>query len=260
MKLQTSNFASNYFDDRSDFLTEQGQETPDAGYLDTSRPARMAEAYCKGCLILVFHVKQRRVNGERHDFSAIYNVVGIGSGRLNDMPEGIFDVSLSALLPRDNYVQQSVLVTIIEVSDKREQRGKQFVHSMVRLYPLNVCPHCAAQRPDSPFLLMEAIRAVGDGELEFPFVAGKDGRGLMDGNGIDKMIERTSKIVDTISSDQRPPVPIRDCEINGNIIAAPLRVTIFGEAVRLRIFPNQNLINDGFGVFLCTTDLQPTIG
>jgi hypothetical protein len=153
-----------------------------------------------------------------------------------------------------------MFVTIIEVLDEAKQRRKQTIRSIVWLYPLNACPHCFAQRLNSSALVDEKRGTVCDWELENSIIGWRINPAFMNSYRVDKMIEGGAEIMKTVSSDQPPSISQGYFKVNGNVVASPLCVRILGESIRLRILPREDFITDGFGVFLCTPDLQPTVG
>jgi len=258
--MQTLDLTSNYLNNRSGFLTEQGQQSPNRCHFNSCRSSRMAESYGKGRLVFVFHVKIRRIDGERHDFSAIYNVSLVSRNVADAMDEGKIDFTLSDLLFRNSHIQKLVFVPVIEVLNEAEERRKESVWSVVRLYPLNACPHCLAQGLNSSTLVSESSRTIGDGKLKQSLVQGRVDSTFSDGNCINKLIESTPEIVNAIPNDQRPPIPIGKIEANLDAIAITLGVNVIGEDVGLSLFPIQDFVIDGFGVYLCTSDLKHTVG
>lgn len=68
----------------------------------------------------------------------------------------------------DNYIEQPVLIKIVEVADEVKQ-GRQFgVQSVVRLRSLDSCLGLGGKRGDLIAFPLKGVRIVGDWELNVP--------------------------------------------------------------------------------------------
>lgn len=172
--MQSSRLCANNFNDCFDLINEPREHLVNRSYADSARPRSVAESYCNGDIVLAFHVAGRRLNGERHEFSAIYKVAIVPLGVYRPMRSRNTEIDVPALLPINSYVQTSVFVSVIKVADESKKRRQKTVGSTVRLYRLDACPHCRAQGFYSPFLIRERMGIVGNGKLENAFAGGEE--------------------------------------------------------------------------------------
>lgn len=257
--MQPSHMLPDFFNYRPNLLTKHGEQRSNVGHRTAGWSGVVANAYTESRCVIVGHVKGRRINGESHDVAAIFNFSGVDANR-DSVTDGMFDANVPRLLPENGHIEQPVLVTVIKISDKGEHGRERSVPSIVRLYPLNACPHCWTQRLDSEFLPGEFVGTVGDGKLQDSLAGGRVGLGLANSNGIDEVVEGRTQTVDAISENQRPPIPIRgDREINGDTVEVTLRVAIVGENVQLGVCPKGDFVAYSFGVFFCTRNFQPAV-
>ena len=210
---------------------------------------------------MAFHVSGRwGLNGERREFSAICKIAIVpfdGGSKLARRWDT--EVEVPALLPMNGYIQKPVLVSIVKVADDSEQWRKDTVRSVVRLYRLDNCPHCETQRLNAPELLRESNRTIRDGELKYPVIGRGISARLMDRDGVDKIVESRPEVMDTISADQRPTVPLESTiEVDDNTVMAKIGFSVRGDRVRLSFFPSKDFFADRLSMCLCTPDLQPT--
>ena len=99
----------------------------------------------------------------------------------------------------DNYIEQPVLVNIVELTEHGKE-GRQFgVRSIVRLRSLDSCLRVSAKCGKPPLLSAVEISSVGNRELQSVEARWRISAALLDGNGINKIIESGAKIMNTTS-------------------------------------------------------------
>lgn len=236
----------------ADLFPERGEQPAHTRGLAYLGGGSVANGYEDGRLVMVFHVKCRGRDGKSKNFAAVYNAFGkLGKCEIVPWRQGITEGEV--FLPAGAQVEQSVFVGVVEVSDKGKRRG---VRSIVRLYPLDGCPHCAAQVLDPPSGFGKLFTGLGDRELPLGALGSLNPK-LTDGNGIDEVVQGRPEVVDEISKDQRPSVEV-GCESKSDRDGAGIsfRVGIFGQDIRLGLFPRPDFSVEGFGVFICTPDFK----
>lgn len=248
-----------FFDNRLNFRRKLGEQQANARGFKSVRTTGVADAYRKGNLALVFHVKARRIDGECCEFSAVYNAVRRRDGnRLYATASGGFDVGVSACQMNSSECEEPVFVSVIEVPEKGEKRRERAVRSVVRLYLLDLCPHCRVEGLNPPHLLREVGGSVRNGELK-DFLAGRRvGSGLNGGDGVNQMVKGRPKIVNTVAEEEGQSVEVGWLGDAGDkMVLMAVRAMINRYGGWLRMTPSSNFSVGGFGVFYCTPDLQP---
>ena len=212
------------------------------------------------CFEFVAHVRRRTgVNGRR-DFCAVFHF-GCPKKKLDrfSWANNVIDI-MPARVPSlvHSYVEQPVLIPVVEVSEQSEQRRKAFVRAIVRLHDLDFCPHATAERPDRSFFPSEQLRAVTDRKGEEFGLWGRITLGLEDGDGIKEMIQCTPQVVDDITGDERPCDQIGRLE-NFDYVAVPgeIRACLFNESIRLTINPGADLTLEGIDMCVRAADFCP---
>jgi hypothetical protein len=259
--MQPSNLCTDHVDNRSDFLAEQREYLFNRSYNYPVRPRSVAESYCQDNRVMAFHVTGRRLNGERYDLSAICQIAVIPFDcSAESVGQSELQFKVPALLPVDGYIQKPVLVSIVKVAQDSEEGREEMVRSIVRLYRLDNCPHCLAQGLNVPRLLGKPTGIIGNGELQDALIRRRVDAGLVDGDGVNQVIESRSQVVNTIPADHRPAVAVQPTvKMNVEMVMMTLSISVRGDRVRLGILPSEDFFGDGFGMFLCTPDLQPTV-
>ncbi|MHB8525965.1 MAG: hypothetical protein ACYDD2_07410 [Candidatus Acidiferrales bacterium] len=256
--MQSLDLCANDIDNCSDFLREQVKQLPDRCVFDSSWAGIVANAYHESRIVFVLHVKGRRINGESQDFAAVLNFGGEVRDRLNHLMSGTLDIDFRSLLQATCYLEQPVFIAIVEVSEKPEQWREHLMSSVVRLYPLNDCPHCIAQGLDSITLPDKFFVGVGDRELQNSLVGGRPEPRLGDSHGVNEMVKSGPQVVDEISENKRPSAEIgHGRKFKVDAVNLTVRIMILGENIRVLFFPSGDFIPDGVGVFLCTPNFEP---
>jgi len=157
-----------------------------------------------------------------------------------------------------SYVEEPVFVTIVEIPEQPEKGRQIRVRSVVRLCPLDLCPHCCTQTLDSPFLVGKLPRTITNGELDNLSVGGKQLAALMDQNAEKQMIQGATQVVNTIPSHQGPFIE-RGTFVNLDeyTVAAAIRITLSHSSIRISFPPQNNFSPESIQTFLCPPEFQP---
>jgi len=206
--MRALNERSNHLNYCSDLIEEQINQTPDCCGPDSGWARGVADRYRDRALVFVTHLQGRRFNGERANVGAVLNFGGEISERLEHVPSRALDLDLGIVGPRPRDCQQSVFIGVVEIPQKAEERRERAMLSIVRLYPLDSCPHCLAQRRYSGLLASKLGGSIGDGKLQYPLLGGWIGFSLINGDSIHKMVESRPQVMDNIAKEQRPSVPV----------------------------------------------------
>ncbi|HXT74464.1 MAG TPA: hypothetical protein VN785_11485 [Candidatus Angelobacter sp.] len=259
--MQTSNLRRNNADYCLDFLKQQIEERPNFCHADSGWASVMADAYREGRLVIVVHIEGGWLNGKRENISAILNFSAEVTDRLDEVPARMMDIGLRVEFLTKGYLDNPVLVPIVEIPQQGKQGRVRWMSSVVRLYGFDSCPHCLAQGGDSVPLRIEGIPFVADGELKTPLLVNRQGGLLRDGYAVDQMVERRTQVVNEVTEKQTPAIPVRDrVEFDSEPVKTTFRVMVLGQGVRLFFLPSTNFVTDGFGVFLCTAEFQDVTG
>jgi hypothetical protein len=226
--------------------------------VDFNAPAALTVAYryCRGDVGLILHLKLRRVDGEPCNFCAIFKAL------LTKTDDRLFGSQWQreVKFPRcdlgHHYMDQSMLVTVIEVSDQGQQRREMSVPSVVRLHSLDSCPHINSQRFDPARREVSSI--VEDRKLQLSLVSGGILTSIMNGGGVDKVIQGGSQIVNTVAYHNRPIVKRRrSFDIEDYAVAAAVSVSLSAEDIRFAVHPKPDVGINGLGMFVSPPDFDP---
>lgn len=228
-----------------DFLDDPLQDGDNLCYASPGWPLGMGYGYYNKRLVLITHIWIRGINGEPCYFCAVfYRPFMVSDASWNDRQFWInrLEAKLPLSMGGRDYIEQAVLVRIIEVPEQPQQGRQIGVRSVVRLYKLDFCPHSAAERRDSfqrPSLeLCERIR---NRELQFPLVGRRVTSAFSNGDGVNKMIEGGSEVVDAIPGNQCPPVErglILDFE--DDAVAGSIGITLSATSIWIGILPRKD--------------------
>jgi hypothetical protein len=108
-------------------------------------PGGHAYGYYKGNFTIVLHVRIRGIKDKRQDFCAIFYRTGITGNQRGYNPLRVGDTQSTSTRLINGYREKPVLVRIIKLSQDGRRRSKLAARSVVRLYPLDCCPHVSAQ-------------------------------------------------------------------------------------------------------------------
>src|SRR6266481_5124063 len=223
------------------------------------RSGDMTFSYYNGSLVLELHVRLRGINSEPCNFCARFQSL---------LPE-IYDgpsaaggqVEIKLPLPdlgRD-YIEQPMLVKIIEVAEQGEQGREGWVPSIVRLQSLDFCPSRHTQTLDPPLAFNEIGGGVRDRKLKSSFVSGRIDPAFMDGRRVDKMVKSATQIVNTIPDNARPTIQVRDGLniLNEETVAGTVSVDLLADDVRVAVNPSLQFAVESIGMFFGASNFDP---
>lgn len=221
----------------------------------------MSYGYHEGCLVFVVHISLWRVDGEPCESCAtFYRAKKEVYGRRNKNGPIIWrrEAELALLNVGNDYIEQPVLVRIVEFGEQPEQGRQLWVRSIVRLRPLKTClDSFVGDRPKSPFLLGKCLASIGDRELKDVMLRRRIARAFFDGNGIDEVIEARPQVMNTVSGNKRPSVEGRLFrDLSDKTMAATIGVTLFGDSVRLSLVPCNEFRCDSLEVLFGASQFQ----
>ena len=165
--------------------------------------------YHEGCLVLVAHIRLGRCDGEPREFCATFYRGEMKSDfRLHkdELVVWRHKTELPLLGIGENYIEQPVLVGIVEVGQETQERGELAVRSIIRLRSSNSCPCFIAQRCDSPHLFREGVGRIGNRELEPVLHRGRIRSTFTHSDGINQIVESRAEVVNTIPGEQSQSV------------------------------------------------------
>src|ERR1035441_10666795 len=135
------------------FCNKDFQDIPEFTEGAPAWPSGMCYGYNERCLVVVVHVSLGRINGEPCEFCATFYRTPKEFDCGRDKDSSIILRPEAKLLSRnigDNHIEQPVLVSIIEIGEKPEQRRELTVRSIVRLRSLDSCLRSTAQGCNTP--------------------------------------------------------------------------------------------------------------
>jgi hypothetical protein len=152
-----------------------------------------------------------------------------------------------------SHPEQPVFVPIGEFLQDAEQRGQLGVWSIVRLIPLDLCPHWIANSSEVLSTNNGIIKirfAGGNGELKFPFIAGAYRRRFVASYRIHEMIQAATEGIETITNSQRPIIERRRLiDVNSDCVSGALSIHLLNDAVRISLTPGNTFITNGLSMF-----------
>ena len=247
----------NYFSDLGSQIVydEWGFRPPVAG-----RSGDVTYCYYDGGLMVILHIGLRGVDGEPRKFCATFQPLfsEIYNGSSTARRQAEIKLPLPDL--RYDYVEQPVLVKIIEIAEQSQQGREGWVPSVVRLHSLDFCPHAETQRLHSKCLVGEFGGRVGDRKLQNFLVTGGGPFGFTNGSGVDEVIQSGAQIVNTVAEDDRPPIQRRGCFdiFDETAVAGTVSIDLLADDVRVAVNPSFQFAVESIGVLFRSPKFQPT--
>ena len=247
----------------SDFGNKDFQHVSEFASCAPRWPSGMCYGYNEGCLVLVVHISLWRLHGEPCEFCATFyrTPKEFDCGRDED---SLIIVRPEAKLPSrnigDDHIEQPVLINIIEIGEKPEQRRELTVRSIVRLRSLDSCLRSTAQRCNTPldFRIGERLGAVSDRKLQEAPIGGRIDATLCNGDRIEDAIKSGSEVMDAVSRQKRQLINRRlPFDFDHEAVAATLGIDLSGDSIGLRILPCDEFRLNSIEVFFGTADFQP---
>ena len=257
--MQLENEALNDTPNLSDDDFEQIGEFAECA---SRRPSGMCYGYNEGCLVLVVHISLRRGENEIREFRSTFYRAAIVSDIWRDEDTHL-SCERNAKFPArdivDNYIEQPVLVNVVELAEQGKERRQFGVRSIVRLRSLDSCLRISTKRGNPPLLSSVLLGGACNRELQDIKVRGKVSPTFFDRNSVDKIVQGGAEIMDAIASDERPMLQGRRiCDLNDEAVAAALGVTLFGDNIRISFLPFNEFSLDSIEVFFGAAKLEKT--
>jgi len=202
---------------------------------------------------VVLHIRRRTVANHREDFCAVFDFSGIS----DFLPVAAFGkFADEAYVPLCNGAEsqsdQVVLVRIVHVAEDSEERRELFVRSILRLYPLNSCPHGGAYIPKSSNVecLPEVFGRISDRE-SIVGIPGRVGGGFVTSDGVNKVIQGGTKVGKAVRKHQAPPLKRgRLIDAKEDAVSSVVRVSLSRDTIWVSVKVGPDFILDGLSVFL----------
>ncbi len=232
---------------------ERHENSPEWGNVFTEWSLSVADGYAKGNIIPVVHIRLRCGEIEECNFCASFYRVSQPVNINRSAPRG-YELYLPARGVTEDYIEQSVLVKVIEVSQDGQDRREVGVRSVVRLRSLNKCLSLPANAIHSPTPLLdtEGIGGITDRELKFPGIRRGIGTAILDSQCVNKMVQRGAQIPDAISGNKGPSIYRRILQdIDEKGVAATLSLTLSPDGMRTILLPRLQFGVESVEVFLC---------
>ena len=255
---------SNFVNDLSDLSSEHVQERLEispwitGGHGWFTLTVSHSNHYMDDCLVEA-HIRRRTLKGHRADLCAVFD---FPAARRDELKISLGDrgvrvakihANLGCDYTFDSERKEFVFVPIGEFTQDAEQWGQIGVWSVVRLIPLNRCPHWIANSSELLSAndgIIKVRPIIGDGELEPTFVAGRFRKRFVAGYRIYEMIQAATEGVDTVGDDQGPIIERRGL-INPNDDSATgaISIHLLKYAIRISFHPGRDFIADGLSMF-----------
>jgi len=258
----------NTVNDCFDFRYEDIQDVGEFPEFALGWPDGMADGYDKGQLVFVIHIGLWSPEGEVRALCATFyradmeTDAGWNDRGRNDNSGGSFKTELPLSHIGDDYIEQPVLVNIVEFAEEPKKGRKFSVPSIVRLRSLNACLRLCAEESEPPlYLPSKFFWGVCDRELQSIKVGRWIRSAFFDSERIDSAIESGTEVVDAIAGEERPVVERgRLRNVDDQTVACAVSVTLAGDDVRIGIFPRSKFGLDSIEVFFGTANFQEAAG
>lgn len=264
-KSELQNDLPHLVDDKNHFISEPIHDCGEFGELAPIGSGWMSKGYHDHRFMVVLQIRLRRDGSDPCDFCAIFyaapvvvdDVTPIGVWRRNEAHLPLLDIG-------QDYIEQPVLVRIIEIAEQPKQRRDFCVRSFVRLYRLNcVQKRGAGDEFEAAIPSIRVVQGVTDnGELDRPFLFDRKWLHSLVANGsVKHMVESGPEIMNSISSAKRPPFNGRlVCDVDKDAVAASVNLTFFLGNVRFAVRPFHEFALECVNMLVCTPDFVPATG
>jgi hypothetical protein len=247
----------NFFDFRYQRVYDDWRFRPPVA----GRSGDMTNSYHNGSLVIVLQIGLRRTDGKPHHFCATFQ--SLFPKVYNGLPAAgrQTEAKLSLANLKDDDVEQSVFVKIIEIAEEGQQGREGWVPSVVRLHSLDSGLHVGAQGLESPQLFREVFGLVGNGELQNLFIGGRVLPGFVNSKSVNEVVQSRSQIVDTIAENQAPSVKggFGFNILNNQAVAGAVSIELSADDVRVAVNPSFQFSVERVRMFFSTPDFEPAI-
>jgi hypothetical protein len=237
--------------DSFDFIPQDSQEAAHLGSAFNDRAGCMGNNQHKIPIKIAYHIFRRgTVKNERNDFCAIFEWPEVNL-EFVERPLGDVISDACSIERTDSNLEQTVFVNVVKFPEHPEQRREFWMRAIVRLYRLDRCPHVKTQRTNPPFGVMKLTSITSQREGELVGISGHSIPGLMDGDGVNQVIEGSPQIVDAIPKLERQGTEVRSfVGMENPTMTGTIGIQLLGDAVILRLQPGRGFSVDGIQVML----------
>src|SRR5215211_4916064 len=240
-------------------LSKQDADRPDGlnaervGQAEYVKP--LPQQYRDGDVSLHLHTWGWSLEGDRQEWCTVLQRRDVGVQRdfLAGREAAQGHVSVDAL--DDCEREHPVFVCNVEVF---EQAQKIVVPSGIRLQRLDACPHVLAEAGDASASAGEALGRSGKGQHDPGVVRRGISVRFTDRDGVDEMIKRRAKAMNSIAQDETPLLNIgRSREISMQDVLRAVSVWLRDESVSARLHEGSYLAAQRLEVLICPSELGP---
>lgn len=258
------NCTNNFVDDVQNLIRHHREKLGKISFSDFTRPFGMPEHEEQfNSPLAHLHVRRRTLENDRRDLCATFYLaleMGESDGEVGRIaPKN--EVNLPTENSCEGQLEQLVLVNVCELSEQGESSREFSVWSIVRLHRLDCCPYINTQCLNSSLSAgaIETAAGITDWKLQSVSVGRRVlPSSLMNGDGVNQMIEGASQVVDAIGKQQTPSLEGRlGRESQNDFVLGKLSIWLMGNTVRIFVKPGGELILDGLGVFPRMPNLSP---
>jgi hypothetical protein len=250
--VHNSRGGSNHrIDDKLDLFGDQLNQntrfTPFRGFrvrrIAFAVPQREYKGYVK---FVELHIRAGSIKEPTADFCVMFEFPIIGADSRLPTVGGSWGTEVNLCIPQSGKCEpkQFVLIPIVKISKNGKERRDGWIRSIVRLRSLDCCPRRTIQDCNSPARVLEVDSTIRDGEGEALFLGGRKWtrQQLMNGNGIDQVVERGPQIVKAIRDHERPSRKRRlFTHLKSNAPVGRIFVSLSNESVRFSLYPRSKL-------------------
>lgn len=227
------------------------------GDVTTIRSLGMAHRYLEGGLVIILHIRIRGISVEEHDGLCATVYRRPESMSLRERPEALITKATTDHM-FGSYIQQPMLVSIIEKSEKEEERRELSVPSVVRLNSLDHCLRRSIERAESAVSSFGPFgRIANNRELDAAGVRGQVFSAVSDSHSVGEMIKGRTQVVNAVPDDQGPSIEGRwSADIQHGAVPPRIDIELFGDDVGIAILPLRQFSAVEFQVSFGMADLQ----
>lgn len=239
--------------DDVDLISDEAEDGPQTVLRSARWPRRVLDCDGKLQRRIETHIRLWNLQGDYQGFCAVFDLPfpEINRDLLARMNlQGMQEIGLG--LGGRDYVEQSVLIRIIEVPQQGQEWREGRMVTMVRLQRLDRCnrPITQAVQPSFTYGDIETLVVISDGELESSVSRRRSGLRLMDRNRVNQVVERRSHTVQRVTRDQRESGRRKRCQQGDDqAMAGTLFVSMTSDSVRLQVVPCRDFAVESLEVF-----------
>jgi hypothetical protein len=221
----------------------------------------MGHSYIKGRLVIIVHIWIRGVGLEVENGICATVYSALEEMRLRK-EHGSLEAKLPCRQMLGRYIEQPMLVSVVEVTDQSEERRYVSVPSIVRLQSLDSCLGRCAEAADLSIPVLGPIVGLRDDwKLNTAVIRGRSLTAISNGEAVSRVIKRGPQIMNAITGDQRPSIKGRGfTNIENDAVVATLSVELLDGDIGVCVKPRLPFSGVDFQVFLGTANLEDAGG